>query len=173
MTVWPRVMVTGHRPQHLPPGSADWVHAELERLAIKLRDEHGMTIGISGMALGADTWWADALVRHGVPLEAHVPFPQQPDRWPVDTQAEWRRLRGLAAKVETYGPEYDVKWLHVRNDGMLRSPADLVIAVLDPAKTDGGTASAVRKATGLRLSIIHVNPRTLATTIRRATPTAA
>lgn len=36
MTVWPTVMVTGHRPQHLHPEVRPWVRAELDRLAGKL-----------------------------------------------------------------------------------------------------------------------------------------
>lgn len=75
MTTWPIVMVTGHRPQHLSPGVRPWVRAELERLALKLRDEHGTATGISGMAVGADLWWADAVVKAGLRLWAHVPFP--------------------------------------------------------------------------------------------------
>jgi hypothetical protein len=77
--IWPTVMVAGHRPQHLHPNVRPWIRAELDRLAVKLRIEHGTTVGISGMAAGADLWWADAVVRAGLHLHAHVPFPQQPD----------------------------------------------------------------------------------------------
>lgn len=166
MTTWPTVMVTGHRPQHLSPSVHDWVRFELNRLAVKLRAEHGMTTGISGMAIGADLWWADALVTNGIPLWAHVPFPQQPDRWTAENRVEWQRLLGLAVKTTTYGPDFDVKLLHARNDGMLRE-ANAVISVLLPGKTSGGTASAVRKATALGLPIIHINPEARTTTLRR------
>lgn len=44
---WSAVMVTGHRPQHLHPNVRPWVRDELARLAIKLRDEYGTTVGIS------------------------------------------------------------------------------------------------------------------------------
>jgi hypothetical protein len=145
VTTWPTVMVTGHRPQYLSPDVHDWVRFELNRLAVKLRDEHGMTTGVSGMAIGADLWWADALVSNGVPLWAHVPFPQQPDRWSQADRAEWQRLLGLAAKTTTNGPDFDVKLLHARNDAMIRS-SSAAIAVWLPAKHNGGTASAVRFA---------------------------
>lgn len=166
MTTWPTVMVTGHRPQHLSPSVHDWVRFELNRLAVKLRDEHGMATGVSGMAIGADLWWADALVTNGVPLWAHVPFPQQPDRWKAEDRVEWQRLLGLAAKTTTYGPDFDVKLLHARNDGMIAN-SQCVVAVLLPGKTDGGTASAVRKATAVGLPIIHINPEARTTTLRR------
>ena len=165
MTTWPTVMVTGHRPQHLPRDVHGWVRAELNRLAVKLRGEYGMTAGISGMAIGADLWWADALVTNGIPLWAHIPFPQQSKPWPQAARNEWERLLRVARKLTTYGGRYDVKFLHARNDGMLRE-ADAVIAVLLPGKTSGGTASAAQKATALGLPIIHINPQARATTLR-------
>ncbi|MFG2046163.1 hypothetical protein ACGFIW_01865 [Micromonospora sp. NPDC048935] len=169
--VWPTVMVTGHRPQHLRPESLhDWVRRELDRLALKLRDVHGMTCGISGMALGADLWWADAVHRAGVPFVAHIPFPQQPDPWRrrnPQAVAEWHRLRALAAEVVPYGDlaglaeharkRVVVRLLHERNDGMLAA-ADACLAVWCPSKRDGGTFSAVEKAHRMRLPMILVNP---------------
>lgn len=172
MTTWPTVMVTGHRPQHLAPDVRPWVRAELERLAGKLRDEHGMTTGISGMALGSDLWWADAVVKAEVRLWAHVPFPQQPDRWQPEDRDEWVRLCRVAWELNTYGGFFDVKTLYARNDGMIKA-SDAAICVHDPAKTEGGTASAVRKVTARGLPIIHVNPVTRMTTLRRAGERAA
>lgn len=169
---WPTVMVTGHRPQHLAPDVHGWVRSELARLAVKLRDDHGMAVGVSGMAIGADLWWADALVGNGIPLWAHVPFPQQPDRWRAEDRSEWERLLGLAVKTTTYGPDFDVKLLHARNDGMIRVSA-AAIAVWLPDKHDGGTASAVRKLTAAGTPVIHVNPAVRVTTLRRGGQRAA
>ncbi len=162
---WLKVMVTGHRPQHLHPNARPWVRAELDRLAVKLRDGHGATVGISGMAIGADLWWADASVRAGLLLHAHVPFPQQPDKWRDEDKVEWRRLLGLAVSTTTYGSGYDVRLLHKRNDGMIAA-CSLAVAVHDPRKTEGGTASAVRKLIGLDIPVIHVNPEARMTTLR-------
>jgi hypothetical protein len=172
VTIWPTVSATGHRPQHLDLGVHGWVRDELARLAGKLRTEHGLTLGISGMAIGTDLWWADALCRAGVPFEAHVPFPQQPKPWDGPDQAEWHRLVGLAARTVTYGADFDVKLLHARNDGMLRA-SSAVVAVHLPAKRTGGTASAVRKAAAMRLPIIHINPAARTTTLRNAARLAA
>lgn len=169
MTTWPIVMVTGHRPQHLSPGVRLWVRTELRRLALKLRNEHGTNTGISGMAIGADLWWADAVVKAGLKLWAHVPFPQQSDKWRDEDRAEWERLCRKAWRLKTYGGRYDVKTLHARNDGMITETERLdgaAVAVWDPRKTEGGTASAVRKLTAAGLPIIHVNPATRTTTLR-------
>lgn len=172
MTAWPTVMVTGHRPQHLDPSCHGWVRAELARLAVEVRDEHGATTGISGMAIGADLWWADAVVKAGMRLWAHVPFPQQPDRWRPEDRDEWARLLGLADEATTYGPDFDVKLLHARNTGMIDN-ADAAIVVWQPGKTTGGTASAIRKLVATGKPIVHVNPATRKTTLRQMAGRAA
>ncbi|GAA0494937.1 hypothetical protein Ade02nite_19460 [Paractinoplanes deccanensis] len=159
-------MVTGHRIQHLTPDMRPWVRAELARLAVKLRDEHGMTAGICGMAIGADLWWADAVVRAGLRLEAHVPFPQQPNKWRDEDRAEWSRLLGLAAQTVTYGDGYDVRLLHRRNEGMIRA-CSAAVAVFDTRKSAGGTASAVRKLIRAGVPVVHVDPVGQRTTLRR------
>ena len=122
------MVLTGHSPQHLRPGARLWARSELHRLACKLRDEHGTTTGISGMALGADLWWADAVVRAGMVLHAHVPSPQQPDQWTRENRATWQRLLGHAAKTVTYGTGSALGLLHARNRGMVDN-SDQVIGV--------------------------------------------
>lgn len=164
---WDTVSATGHRPQHLTARERDWVRRELARVTRKLRDEHGMRVGISGMAVGADQWWAAELVNTGVSLHAHVPFPQQPDRWCQADRDEWRRLLDLAASVTYYGDHYDVKLLHARNAGMLAA-CDVVVAVYKPSKSSGGTASAVRSARQRRLPIVLLNPESMAVTLANA-----
>ena len=166
---WPTVAATGHRPQHLDPGQRAWVRAELRRVVLKLRDQHGLQVGISGMAIGTDLWWADELVRADVALWAHVPFPQQWEPWLPVQRDEWHRLHDLAAKVTTYGDRYDVRLLHARNDGMLAA-ANAVVAVHKAGKTTGGTASAVQKARQRGLPVVNIDPerRTVTGPARRA-----
>jgi len=142
---WVRVAVTGHRPKNLTREQSRFAIAELRRLAAKVADRHGTTTAISGMALGADTWWAEAALQAGLDLWAYVPFEQQPNRWrPADLIA-WQRLRQVATRELVLGEGYDVRLLHSRNAFMIRD-ADLVIAVMDPAKTTGGTAEAMKLA---------------------------
>lgn len=156
MTSWPAVMVTGHRPQHLRPDVRPWVRSELVRLALKLRDERGTTVGISGMAIGADLWWAATAVKAGLTLHAHVPFPQQPDKWRDEDKAEWQRLLGLAAHTETYGAGFSVRLLHARNDGMIRA-CDICVAVFRRG-IKGGTLNAVTRLAECGKLIIWVDP---------------
>lgn len=154
--IWPTVMVTGHRPQHLHPDARLLVRSELARLACKLRDERGTTVGVSGMAIGADLWWADAVVSHRMDLHAHVPFPQQPNKWREDDKAEWSRLLGLAVHTETYGLRYSVELLHARNRGMVRA-SDQCLAVWVEGK-DGGTRACLEYAVRRGMRPIWVDP---------------
>jgi hypothetical protein len=158
VTTWPTVMVTGHRPQHLSVSARPWVRDELRRLACKLRDEHGTRVGISGMAIGADLWWADAVIRAGLELHAHVPFPPQPIKWRDEDQAEWHRLLGLAANTITYGTGFDVRLLHARNRGMVDS-CDGIIACWRQGRT-GGTESCLRYAVQRGRRPVWVDPET-------------
>jgi ribA/ribD-fused uncharacterized protein len=157
---WTRVAVTGHRPLYFTPDQANWAQGELERLAVKVRDEHGTRVALTGAALGADTVWARSAARAGLDLWAYVPFLTQPASWTPEDRKTWGQMLSLAQRTLVLGAEYDVRLLHARNDFMLRD-ADLVIAVMDPAKTTGGTASTVAKAraAGRTLVIVDVAAR--------------
>lgn len=142
--VFRRVSVTGHRPQFLSAEQTEFAEKELARLVVKLRDEHGMEVGISGMALGVDQWWAHYLLQHGVPLWAFVPFPEQPDRWRREQQRRYRELLAQASWTWEGRPGYSAQKLHDRNDRMRRD-SDLVVAVWSPSKTSGGTYQQVTR----------------------------
>ncbi|QQO39190.1 DprA-like DNA processing chain A [Microbacterium phage Rudy] len=164
--IFPRVALTGHRPQSLSPSARDWVPLELERLAVKLRDQHGMRVGISGMALGSDIWWAQATVFAWLDLWAFIPFPQQADpaRWKPADVALWNEMRSRAAAEVVIAPEYSVQALFARNEAMLND-ADLVIAVWNPWSTGGGTTATVKSAVNRGLPIIHLDPDRQTTTL--------
>jgi uncharacterized phage-like protein YoqJ len=166
-SIWPKVMVTGHRPQHLHPEQQDYAQQELGRLAVKLRDDNGTRVAISGMALGADQWWAHYALLAELELHAYLPFPQQPAKWHHEQQRTWRALVGQAAVKHFTAEHYSVQALHQRNDQMLDA-ADAVIAVWDPRITTGGTYSCVQKASRLGLPVIHVDLQDFQTSLRRS-----
>lgn len=159
---FPRVMATGHQPQNIPQQSHQWVKSELERIAVKLRDQNGMQVGISGMGLGADTWWGFATLFAWCDLWAFVPYLKQPKGWQSADVARWDELRSRAKHEAIFGNEHSEESLRTCGDGMVQN-ADLVIAVLNPAQTTGGTASCVQKAAAAGKPIIHVNPITQST----------
>jgi uncharacterized phage-like protein YoqJ len=134
------------------------VQVKLRNAAEWLRNERATTVGISGMALGVDQWWAQAVLAAGLKLWAYIPSAHQGDRWTPDQGREWGALIEQATKVHTFGGrQVTPALLHARNDGML-DDSDAVIAVYRPGKTTGGTYSAVMKAERRRMPGIFLDP---------------
>jgi uncharacterized phage-like protein YoqJ len=140
-----------------------WLRPELDRVLKKLVDEHGCTEAATGMALGADTECGWAALHAGLQLHAHIPFPEQPARWPQADRDTYRRLLQRCTTRRVYGPSYDVKWLFVRNDGLLDFAAErqgAVVAIWD-GRRRGGTFDTVQKAATRGLPVIHFDLKRL------------
>jgi len=165
---WPRVMCTGHRPGSIAADTHGWVRDELDRVAAKLAAEHGTQIAISGLAIGADLWWARAAHRAGLRIWGYSPCEDQDARWTEDWKAERREIIGLAARAATLSPRFTMAALHERNTWMIRD-ASAVVAVIDPDRHTGGTVDALRKATG-RLPVIKLDIRNRTVTLRMPDP---
>jgi predicted Rossmann fold nucleotide-binding protein DprA/Smf involved in DNA uptake len=147
------VSFTGHR--QLPPGCHTAVEARLHQGARRLA-AHGFQTGCSGMALGADTMWARAALAAHLKLWAHIPSPDQANRWTPAQRAEWRRLCALAWKVTPYGDRFETRLLFARNRGMLDA-CEHLIAVWD-GRHRGGTYDTVKLANDRGLTGVHVLP---------------
>jgi uncharacterized phage-like protein YoqJ len=164
----PSIALTGHRPTKLDgyDGTTPFyrrLQDELLRVALRaLHSSEGALELHSGMALGADTVWADAIVTlkrvypERVRFIAHVPMPQQPDRWPAPAQDHYRELLTQADEVRTYGTEYTSEVMQARNVGMIDA-AETLIAVYDGSER-GGTANAVHYARRIAKPIITLHP---------------
>ena len=159
-----RVAVTGHRPSAFTPAQTTWLTATLPRVLDRLRTHHATTTAITGLAVGADTLFADAALTTGLDLWTYVPFPGQPNRWPPADQHRWHTLRAAAFRDVTLNPDpYTPQKVHARNDYLIRD-ADLIIAIHHPHRTTGGTATAIRKARAAGRPLLHVNPTSRAIT---------
>ena len=167
---------TGHRPATRmdPSGLTElqmqWAREQARHGLHRLR-EQGPIVIKSGMALGWDMILAAAAFDLGIPFEAHIPYVSQPMLWPPAAQAEWLRLRSVAAREVVYGENPGDRWtavklLHARNDGLLK--ADRLLALWDARKRKGGTWSAVEKAQRLGLAGVHLDPATRS--VRRVGP---
>ena len=157
--VFPKVMITGHRPRFLSTEGQSWAQREILKTMKRLRKFHGLQEAISGMALGADTWWAESSLSLGVPLAAYIPFESQSDMWNATDRKRWRELRASASREIVLGDHYDVGLLFARNDAMLRD-SDLCVALWRQSEVKGGTADTVRKARAAGKPLIILDPET-------------
>lgn len=155
------VMVTGHRPEKLTDDERAWGRIAIPRAVARLRFTYGARTAISGMALGADTWFATAALAAGMDLHAYVPFESQADKWSTEDQEAWRQLRSCAARNFVVNPDPLAAWkYHARNDAMLEATAragGLVVALLRDGAT-GGTASTLEKAQRRGLPVLRLDP---------------
>lgn len=152
------VMVTGHRPTDLSGTQINFAKSSLVKLAGGLQ-EKGMTEAISGMALGADTWWALTALALDIPLAAYIPFQAQASDWMDYDKVLWSDIRRRAQRevlVSRTGSGRRAPLFHARNDRMIND-CDVAIAVWCPSKTTGGTASTVKKLRATTKPILIVD----------------
>ncbi|MEU6191732.1 NADAR family protein [Nocardia sp. NPDC047038] len=141
---WPRVALTGHREHLISPEAHPWVRAELERVAIKLRDQHGTHTASTGLATGADTWWAEAAFAAGLDVWGYQPFPTQSERWTETQQADHTSICERLTRLVLVADHADSRFFGARNQ-LLLGDAQAVVAVRDPRITRGGTVSALHR----------------------------
>ena len=144
---------TGHRPEKLPGGSdeTDERCAALKqrlRQILCFRVESGANVFLCGMARGCDFYFAEAVLElkgEGLPirLEAWLPCPEQPSRWPREDQLRYEKILLECDAVYILEDGYSDGCMLRRNRAMI-DRCDWLISVWDGSK--GGTASAVRYA---------------------------
>lgn len=163
---WPRVGCTAHR-QIEAAGGEEWTRAELARAARWLR-ERGTRVGVSGLARGGDTWWAEAVLDAGLQLWLSIPFEEQCTPWPKRQQARWRELRAAASRERVVGrlPEglpakarsAAVNKLLFQRNAHLVGAVNALVAVWEPGRLDGGTTGALILAARRGLPGVHLDP---------------
>ena len=144
---------TGHRPQDLgfAPGGAEET-ALKNRIAgetLRLITEQNVRHFISGMALGVDTYAAQAVLKlrelyPDVTLECALPCKGQDRRWKKADRDEYARILSAADKVMLLQEEYTPFCMQLRDAYMVEN-ADIVLAVWNGRRT-GGTAYTVNCA---------------------------
>lgn len=119
----------------------------------------------SGMALGADTVWAIAIVKaqsiYGkdrVKFHAEIPSRDQYHKWGKADQERWKYLIYVAQEVTDYFDQrkHYVQILDSRNVGMI-DKCDVLIAVWD-GKPFGGTYKAIKYAESKGKQLINLEP---------------
>lgn len=94
---WSVVACTAHRD--LDDDAEAWVAQTLTGIAVRLHDQCGTRIALSGFARQGDLLWAGAALRAGMRLWACIPHEGQAARFSKADRAEWLRLRDLAERV--------------------------------------------------------------------------
>ena len=156
---------TGHRPDKLP-----WGYDERDPrcLALKrsiLRELEGLYRRgwrhfISGMALGCDLYFAEAVlalkeIYPAVTLEAALPCPGQADRWSQDNRRRWQALVD-ACDLETVVQNHYDRFCMLRRDRYMADRSSLILAVFD--NTPGGTKYTLDYAARQKLDILLLDP---------------
>lgn len=143
----------GHRPEKLPWGTEE---SDPRCAALKLQiaeevaraADRGHTTFLCGMARGCDFWFAEAVlsliqIRPDLRLEAYLPCPSQPDRWPEEDRVRYERLLLQCDAVYMVEPVYSEGCMLRRNRAMIHR-CDELLTVWDGSR--GGTAAAIRYA---------------------------
>lgn len=160
---------TGHRPQNLP-----WQFNEADTNCLKLKQilnqqisqlaKNGFTDFLSGMALGSDTWAAEAVLnlrkkKPALKLHCILPCKTQAEKWPVSEQERYQKILAQADSIFFTSRTYHPNCMLERNRFMVEK-AHLLLAVYN-GQPHSGTAAAVRHAQRLGCDIIIINPISL------------
>ncbi len=154
---------TGHRPKRLPWGVRE-DDPRCQALKMRLRVElellaaNGYRRFLCGMALGCDTYFAEAVLElkqtnPQILLEAMIPCPGQADRWTSADRARYHALIGRCDRVWVLEDSYSDGCMQRRNRAMV-DRADLLLSVWDGGS--GGTGSTVRYAQERGVDVLAV-----------------
>lgn len=158
---------TGHRPAKLPWGNdeRDPRCLELKRSMIRELEQlyrKGYTHFISGMALGCDLYFAEAVLElkeiyPPITLEAALPFSNQAARWSEGNRGRWQHILDHCDKKTVVQDHYD-RWCMLRRDRYMVDRSAAVLAVFDD--TPGGTKYTLDCAAQQKLDIYLLNLNT-------------
>lgn len=158
------VSFTGYRPAKLNFfGEDDPMCVDLkERLAQKILmlAENGADRFFSGMALGVDTWCAEAVLelkknRPEITLTAVIPCRNQAEGWGPSEQQRYKNLLGGCSKIICISESYTKSCMMQRNRALVEM-CEVLLAVYDGKK--GGTKYTVDYAEKCHKKIIIIPP---------------
>lgn len=161
---------TGHRPRKFP-----WSYNESDARCVALKEtlakeivklvEAGYTDFFSGMAEGADTWAALAVLalkKENPALKLHcvLPCEGQADRWSDSARERYHMIVARADFVGYVSRKYYDGCMLARNRRLV-DQAGILLAVYNGERR-GGTAATVRYARKAGREIIMIDPFTQA-----------
>ena len=155
---------TGHRSTKLPWGSncndprcialQEKIYAELEKIYTM-----GYRHFICGMAIGCDTYFAEAVLRlknihNDVILEAAIPCGSQPDKWRKKDRLQYNSLVDRSDKITVLQIRYTSDCMMKRNEYMV-DRSSLLLACFDGSP--GGTMKTLLYAMRKNIQIIRID----------------
>lgn len=151
-----RIGITGHR--NLTPEVSGRV-AEL--LKAHLEPYGHAVVGLSCLADGADTLFAEAVLAAGAPLEAIVPASGYRGALPSAHHPVYDRLLAQAVLVHELPHAVSDPHAHMTAGHLLVERSDRLLAIWDglPARGPGGTADVVSYARALDRPVTVLWPR--------------
>lgn len=151
------ICATGHRK--LIENTTDPKKFGREYMKLRLyrwmTQQEGVEACISGMAVGFDTIFAQAVLKAQLPLWAYIPCMDQYKKWAQSDQEVYFRLLDQAAKVIYISREYHDECMKFRNRRMVND-SDMVVAYYDGVdKKTSGTGQTCRMATQQKKPIVN------------------
>ena len=149
-----RVGITGHR------GLSEPVAEQVRAMLAEQVDRYAPAylVGVSCIADGPDSWFADLVLEAGGRLEVVVPAAEYRDGLPAWHHPVYDRLLKSAGRVHTTGMTTSTSEAHQAGSEMLVGMVDELVAVWDglPARGYGGTADVVAYArqTGVPVRVL-------------------
>ncbi|GAB2600674.1 hypothetical protein GCM10027168_37250 [Streptomyces capparidis] len=149
-----RVGITGHR------GLGEETEHLVRRALREEVERHRPNdlVGVSCLADGPDSWFAELVLAHGGRLEAVVPAHEYRQGLPKQHHATYDTLLHRAVEVHSTGLVTSDSQAHMAGSEILVGLVDELIAVWDgqPARGYGGTADVVAHArrTGVPVRVI-------------------
>lgn len=125
-----------------------------------LADLTAPPIGVTSLAVGADSLFAELVLRRGGLIEVVLPFRGYKQKVHAHSRAKYDRLLEAASRVTILRHKGTDEESYFEAGRVVVERAGLVIAVWDggPAKGPGGTADVVEYAARRGKEIVHLDP---------------
>lgn len=129
-------------------------------------------IGVTSLAIGADSIFAESVLQHKGSIEAVIPFPEYELTFDIDDRDRYRRLLKAASRVMLLQKKRSDEESYLEAGKMVVDLTEMLLAVWDgkPARGLGGTGDIVEYAVRKRKDIFHLNPITHRVTRLKSLP---
>lgn len=154
-----KIAATGHRPVLMPCSYNEnhpWA-IKVKKKTTEYLENQKPDIGISGMAIGFDTWFAESCLNLGIDLYAYIPFEGQSSNWPKISQTRYQNILNKAKFVNICCKQYE-KDCFLKRDRRMVDDSDKILALLNFDIKKGGTFYTVNYAKNNKKEVTNIWP---------------